>query len=220
VGYCNGVELYFAIKSLGCQIQIESGYVIPFNSKSKRGRAEEEKAEEMEMLKLIKGGKGASDRVEEPEERKKDYRDAANLLKEWIGDSSKKKKKVKSIANKSLFDKIRDSLKFEWLTVIGAESVPSAVEGVRLNDTDCVPVEGLGTSVEGLSTGPNEVDKGKRAKYDESHGFEAAEFFRVIDALLLKRNSYKPGTYSNLLYKFIGNAGIGAMGRGLNHKMV
>lgn len=43
-------------------------------------------------------------------------------------------------------------------------------------------------------------------------------FFEVIDNLLKERKKYKKNTYNNLLYKFIANSGIGAMGRGLNYK--
>jgi len=60
----------------------------------------------------------------------------------------------------------------------------------------------------------------KGGKFDDKYGFEESAFFRVIDELLRERNRYESGTYSNLLYKFICNAGIGAMGRGLSHKMV
>lgn len=56
--------------------------------------------------------------------------------------------------------------------------------------------------------------------FDKKFGFEQSAFFRLIDELLKSRNSYEPGSYSNLLYKFIANAGIGAMGRGLSHKLV
>lgn len=60
----------------------------------------------------------------------------------------------------------------------------------------------------------------KRGVFDGRYGFEESSFFKVIDGLLRERNRYKTGSYSNLLYKYICNAGIGAMGRGLSHKMV
>ena len=65
-----------------------------------------------------------------------------------------------------------------------------------------------------------ERGKDERSEYKSNYGFEQGVFFNVIDGLLKKRNSYPAKTYPNLLYKFICNAGIGAMGRGLNYKKV
>jgi len=43
-------------------------------------------------------------------------------------------------------------------------------------------------------------------------------FFYVVQRLILERQKYPKGSYNNLLYKFIANAGIGQMARGLNQK--
>jgi len=44
------------------------------------------------------------------------------------------------------------------------------------------------------------------------------QFFIVVKTLLTERLKYPKGSYMNLLYKFIANAGIGQMARGLNQK--
>jgi len=44
------------------------------------------------------------------------------------------------------------------------------------------------------------------------------QFFAVVKSLLDERLKYPKGSYMNLLYKFIANAGIGQMARGLNQK--
>ena len=45
-----------------------------------------------------------------------------------------------------------------------------------------------------------------------------SNFFLVVKELLLERLKYPKGSYMNLLYKFLANAGIGQMARGLNRK--
>jgi len=47
---------------------------------------------------------------------------------------------------------------------------------------------------------------------------EQTQFFNVVEKVLCERIKYPKGTYMNLLYKFIANAGIGQMARGLNQK--
>ena len=47
---------------------------------------------------------------------------------------------------------------------------------------------------------------------------QATQFFIVVKKLLRERLKYPKGSYMNLLYKFIANAGIGQMARGLNQK--
>jgi len=47
---------------------------------------------------------------------------------------------------------------------------------------------------------------------------EQTQFFSVVEKVLSERIKYPKGSYMNLLYKFIANAGIGQMARGLNQK--
>ena len=44
------------------------------------------------------------------------------------------------------------------------------------------------------------------------------QFFSVVKKVLVERIKHPKGSYMNLLYKFIANAGIGQMARGLNQK--
>ena len=45
-----------------------------------------------------------------------------------------------------------------------------------------------------------------------------SNFYLVVKELLIERLKYSKGSYMNLLYKFLANAGIGQMARGLNRK--
>lgn len=103
------------------------------------------------------------------------------------------------------------------------------MDDITLNGVKCVPVEGIVEEVvevnKSMEVNPqDQVGKGikvaKKTEFTEKYGFEQSAFFRIIEELLQSRNSFEPGTYNNLVYKFICNAGIGAMGRGLSHKMV
>ena len=44
-------------------------------------------------------------------------------------------------------------------------------------------------------------------------------FYSIVKELLVERLKYPKGSYMNLLYKFLANAGIGQMARGLNQKV-
>jgi len=46
-----------------------------------------------------------------------------------------------------------------------------------------------------------------------------SNFFIVVQELIRERVKYPKGSYMNLLYKFLANAGIGQMARGLNQKV-
>jgi len=46
-----------------------------------------------------------------------------------------------------------------------------------------------------------------------------SSFYSTVKELMLERLKYPKGSYMNLLYKFLANAGIGQMARGLNQKV-
>ena len=48
---------------------------------------------------------------------------------------------------------------------------------------------------------------------------ESNNFYSTVKELLVERLKYSKGSYMNLLYKFLANAGIGQMARGLNQKV-
>jgi len=48
---------------------------------------------------------------------------------------------------------------------------------------------------------------------------EENNFYSTVKELLVERLKYPKGSYMNLLYKFLANAGIGQMARGLNQKV-
>jgi len=47
----------------------------------------------------------------------------------------------------------------------------------------------------------------------------SSNFYSTVKELMLERLKYPKGSYMNLLYKFLANAGIGQMARGLNQKV-
>jgi len=60
-------------------------------------------------------------------------------------------------------------------------------------------------------------DKDTQQDFLVNDGVES-QFFQVVQNVLKERLKYPKGSYMNLLYKFIANAGIGQMARGLNQK--
>jgi len=54
---------------------------------------------------------------------------------------------------------------------------------------------------------------------DLSNQNNQSNFFLVVQELIRERVKYPKGSYMNLLYKFLANAGIGQMARGLNQKV-
>jgi len=52
----------------------------------------------------------------------------------------------------------------------------------------------------------------------KEEAMDETEFYGVVQELLDERLKHPKGSYMNLLYKFIANAGIGQMARGLNQK--
>jgi len=58
------------------------------------------------------------------------------------------------------------------------------------------------------------TDPGFSPEFSES----SSNFYLVVKELLTERLKYSKGSYMNLLYKFLANAGIGQMARGLNRK--
>ena len=62
------------------------------------------------------------------------------------------------------------------------------------------------------------TDKDKDMRNDFLVEDRESQFFQVVQKVLKERIKYPKGSYMNLLYKFIANAGIGQMARGLNQK--
>ena len=53
----------------------------------------------------------------------------------------------------------------------------------------------------------------------DKKGVVENNFYSTVKDLLVERLKYPKGSYMNLLYKFLANAGIGQMARGLNQKV-
>jgi len=61
-------------------------------------------------------------------------------------------------------------------------------------------------------------DSSMKQEREQEQEAYTTQFFIVVKSLLDERLKYPKGSYMNLLYKFIANAGIGQMARGLNQK--
>jgi len=64
----------------------------------------------------------------------------------------------------------------------------------------------------------NSKHKDKDTQIDFLATDSESQFFQVVQNVLKERIKHPKGSYMNLLYKFIANAGIGQMARGLNQK--
>jgi len=68
----------------------------------------------------------------------------------------------------------------------------------------------------------NQLNLGKKGmsktQKDGDLNLNETAFYGVVQEVLVERLKYPKGSYMNLLYKFIANAGIGQMARGLNQK--
>ena len=105
-------------------------------------------------------------------------------------------------------------------------------EGVWLSGKECPVYNAVaGNSMgegrkegrkEGRNVGVREViiNKERAQKFDTAYGLGESRFYQVIKSLITERSKHPTGSLNNLLYKFMANAGIGAMGRGLNQKTV
>ena len=59
----------------------------------------------------------------------------------------------------------------------------------------------------------------KKIIFDGTHGFSEQSFYRLVKHLTLERAKFPKGSYYNLLFKLLANAGIGQFGRGLSRKL-
>jgi len=101
---------------------------------------------------------------------------------------------VKRLISKSNFE----------LPKVEATAVESESENYKILKQQLSVNEGLGCVHSDLS---NQSDLSYQSN-----------FFLVVQELIRERVKYPKGSYMNLLYKFLANAGIGQMARGLNQK--
>jgi len=78
------------------------------------------------------------------------------------------------------------------------------------NDNENVDVVSCQLSVKDENVNENE---------NENVDVKNSNFYSTVKELMLERLKYPKGSYMNLLYKFLANAGIGQMARGLNQKV-
>jgi len=61
--------------------------------------------------------------------------------------------------------------------------------------------------------------KNENENENENVEVKNSNFYSTVKELMLERLKYPKGSYMNLLYKFLANAGIGQMARGLSQKV-
>jgi len=64
-----------------------------------------------------------------------------------------------------------------------------------------------------------QVDGNPKVLLTSDENVVESNFYSTVKELLVERLKYPKGSYMNLLYKFLANAGIGQMARGLNQKV-
>ena len=96
------------------------------------------------------------------------------------------------------------------------ESVQHSIDAVS-NVNELSSINTSEKSINNKSSNELSIElKGKECKEIDNHTL--SRFFDVVETLTRRRSEYPKKTYYNVLYKFIANAGIGQMARGLNQK--
>ena len=94
------------------------------------------------------------------------------------------------------------------------ESVQHSIDAVS-NVNELSSINTSEKSINNKSSNELSIElKGKECKVIDN----LSRFFDVVETLTRRRSEYPKKTYYNVLYKFIANAGIGQMARGLNQK--
>ena len=70
-----------------------------------------------------------------------------------------------------------------------------------------------------LSMTNGNENENENVNENENENVKNSNFYSTVKELMLERLKYPKGSYMNLLYKFLANAGIGQMARGLNQKV-
>lgn len=136
-GYCTGVELYFAVNTLNCEVSVLEGVMIPFLSDKERDKdMQEERVEEISQL---------ADQSEESKEKAKALKMA--WKEAWLEFSNLYPARPRVESDKSrgeitkffeLFKEYYQTSKFEWMTVRQESGGLQTVQGIKLDDIECV----------------------------------------------------------------------------------
>ena len=62
IGYCTGIEMYYAVTALGCNVTVDEGYLIPFLSKKSPKQETNDDASFAKVIEGVKGGKRGNDK--------------------------------------------------------------------------------------------------------------------------------------------------------------
>ena len=215
VTFCTGLELELAI-NLGVNFTIEGGVFIPFENV--KTTVEEE--EEEENVPFVK--KPTLVRSVELNTVLDELNYKFTVLKE-------------AIVNISCHDLNNNNKDF----ALGASSTPAEATLLEISSSISEPTRGTSMIDKNLVESITITnDKSKKVDIQAQDITEALSnsaqsqtqsdlnekgrtvtpFLTVVEELTTKRNSFAKKTYYNLLYKYIANAGIGQMARGLSQK--
>lgn len=124
----------------------------------------------------------------------------------------------------SLIKKFTSSLKFESFTVYYKEGILEIAKGIKVGDVECTIFDTNESSQPIAEVMDLTKESQKPHKTNDSfktlYGLGKSRFYSAIYLLISERAKYPAGSLMNTLYKFMANASIGAMGRGLSQKTV
>jgi len=129
VGYCTGIELYFAISSLSCEVFVEEGYLIPFLTNKKVNAREEEIGDKA----LVEG----IQRENSQRKQAKACTDFSQLIPAVNQIFKEKTERVKSRVDNTIFKSLKETLSFKWMSLTADMSTR---EGVMLGGIECKPI--------------------------------------------------------------------------------
>lgn len=139
-GYCTGVELFYAVATLKCEVSVVVGVMIPFLSDSDRDKeAQKERADRVEEQLLVEN---------QSESAKAKAKALRGVWKEaWVGFNSLYPTRRREIGDKSrgniseffeLFKNYYNTSKLEWATVQQENGNLQTAQGIKLGGIECV----------------------------------------------------------------------------------
>lgn len=208
--YCTGIEMFYAL-SLGCKVEILGGYFIPFTKKKKEG---EEGGVVVGNKKSGGGGEGEGEgeKIVQKAETENLIKENIAIIEAILVTNTKNVEGMRNQREKTSFPISSQSLAVD--NGVPNELIESMIsvelDGTYDKDEAVIPVQKI--RADDLKQG------GNPEPFNDRHGFEATEFFNLMENLISRRNNHKKGTFQNQFYKFLSNSGIGQMSRGIGQK--
>lgn len=233
LSFCTGLEILLAIR-LGCEFTVLGGSFIPFLSK-----IEAQACRATEVLEKSDSDEIETKDVVSPElsEKIDMLRHTSEDIQSSLTDKSSLVYKINIInAIKSRYFMHRfegsNELDLKWLEQQLSEhplhEISESIQGIEVPKNSISDESFYSKNIFSYSVGLN--NPGEESKFDVRKfvfdnselftEYKGTKFFKVVKILTIMRSKYPKKTYLNLLYKFIANAGIGQMARGLSQKPI